>query len=256
MMRQQLRLFLAAAAVPVVAEPIVFAISYSRSASRRCVTCAARREPRDVRPMGAALRRLAALGQRLEAAVDVHRLLVRVVDELYDLDLGNIAIIDADGRVILGGDDDMGAHQVPLTAYGRRVGALHCTLPTGGLRRRDRQLLDDLAGHLAGVLHAHAFTAQLQQAREQLVLAREEERRRLRRDLHDGLGPSLAGHLLRLDVVAAKVAGQPSVVADLDALRDELRAAMVDVRRVVEGLRHRLSTSSECEVRWNKRSVG
>jgi signal transduction histidine kinase len=315
LMRQQLRLFLVAAAVPVVAVPIVFTISYSlgpwifagtvlplpvaigfavlarglydlRTAVNRtlvwltlsavvaavyALVIAGIGNRVDMRgaswlpwlaaavvavsfaPLRDLLQRgvnrvtfgrweqpydvLAALGQRLEAAVDVHRLLVRVVEELHGLDLRNVAIVDADGRVILGAVDDMGAHQVPLTAYGRRVGTLHCTLPTGGLRRRDRQLLDDLAGHLAGVLHAHALTVQLQQAREQLVLAREEERRRLRRDLHDGLGPSLAGHLLRLDVVAAKVADQPSVAADLDALRDELRATMLDVRRVVEGLR-------------------
>jgi signal transduction histidine kinase len=315
LMRQQLRLFLAAAALPVVAVPIVFAISYSlgpwvfagtvvplpiaigfavlarglydlRTAVNRtlvwltlsavvaavyALVIAGIGNRVDMRgaswlpwlaaavvavsfaPLRDLLQRgvnrvtfgrweqpydvLAALGQRLEAAVDVHRLLVRVVDELHGLDLGSIAIIDADGRVILGPDDSVGAHRVPLTAYGRRVGTLHCTLPPGGLRRRDRQLLDDLAGHLAGVLHAYALTAQLQLTRERLVLAREEERRRLRRDLHDGLGPSLAGHLLRLDVVAAKVAGQPAVTADLDSLRDELRATMLDVRRVVEGLR-------------------
>jgi signal transduction histidine kinase len=180
---------------------------------------------------------LAALGQRLEASTDVHGLLARVVEELHGLDLAAVAICDGGGRVIAGVDPTIGSHTVPLTAYGRAVGTLCCTLPPGGLRGRDRQLLEDLAGHVAGVLHAHALTAQLQQARERLVVAREEERRRLRRDLHDGLGPSLAGHLLRLDLVAAKLHGQPEVVADVDALREDLRATMLDVRRVVEGLR-------------------
>jgi signal transduction histidine kinase len=180
---------------------------------------------------------LAALGQRLEASADVTRLLDRVVEELHSLDLRKVAICDVSGRAVTGDASAAGDDMVPLTAYGLPVGTLRCTLPTAGLRGRDRQLLDDLAGHIGGVLHAHALTAELQRARERLVLAREEERRRLRRDLHDGLGPSLAGHVLRLDVVARKVRNDPTVAADVDALRDELGMTMLDIRRVVEGLR-------------------
>jgi signal transduction histidine kinase len=180
---------------------------------------------------------LAGLGQRLEESADVRRLLDRVVDELHGLDLTDVAICDAAGQVIAGDVSVMGRDELPLTAYGSWVGTLRCTLPSAGLRGRDRRLLDDLARHLGGVLHAHALTDELQRARERLVVAREEERRRLRRDLHDGLGPSLAGHLLRLDVVAGKVRNEPDVATDIDALRDELRDTMLDVRRVVEGLR-------------------
>jgi signal transduction histidine kinase len=181
---------------------------------------------------------LADLGQRLEASTDVERLLAHVAVELGRLGLAEVRIIDAEGSVLAGRSQPSGDPVVmPLTAYGQAVGTLCYLRPTWSERARDRRLLDDLAGHLGGVLHAYELTGDLQRARERLVLAREEERRRLRRDLHDGLGPALAGHLLRLDVIAGKVGRKSAASADIDALRDELRGTVGEIRRVVEGLR-------------------
>jgi signal transduction histidine kinase len=177
-------------------------------------------------------------GQRLEGSADVERLIVDVADELQGLGLRSVAVADAAGQVVAGADelsDDVVT--VPLTAYGEPVGTLHYRPPISPLRPRDQRLLDDLAGHLGGVLHALRLTTELQRARESLVLAREEERRRLRRDLHDGLGPALAGHLLRLDVLATRVPPESAARADVDALRSDLQKTVLEVRRVVEGLR-------------------
>lgn len=181
---------------------------------------------------------LAALGQRVEAAVEVERLLADVAVELEGLGLRDVSIVDMTGTPLVGSGTDVdGSSDLRLSAYGEEVGELKFVPPPTPLRARDRQLLDDLAGHLGGILHSHRLTLDLQRAREQLVLGREEERRRLRRDLHDGLGPALAGHLLRLDVLAGRMHTDPSAAADIDTLRSDLRETMNEVRRVVEGLR-------------------
>jgi signal transduction histidine kinase len=69
-------------------------------------------------------------------------------------------------------------------------------------------------------------------------VAREEERRRLRRDLHDGLGPTLAAIGMRAEAAAAVTTDDPEAGRrQLDALGDEIRVALADVRRLVDGLR-------------------
>jgi signal transduction histidine kinase len=81
------------------------------------------------------------------------------------------------------------------------------------------------------------LTEDLRRSRERIVTAREEERRRLRRDLHDGLGPQLTGVALGLDVASDSIAATaPGLAADVDKLREELQDAIQDVRRLVNGL--------------------
>jgi signal transduction histidine kinase len=78
----------------------------------------------------------------------------------------------------------------------------------------------------------------LQRARERLVLAREEERRRLRRDLHDGIGPALAGLTLKAETARALLPpGAEDASRQLQVLSEEIRQTVTDVRHVVEGLR-------------------
>jgi len=177
---------------------------------------------------------LAMLGKQVEASADVDRLLAEVQSELESLGLREVRVAAADDKDGAAGDAVVA---IPLSAYGLLVGTLTYREPDPPLRVRDRRLIEDLAGHLGGVLHARMLMQDLQRARERLVLGREEERRRLRRDLHDGLGPALAGHLLRLDVIAGRVGADAEAAQLVDALRDELRDTVQDVRRLVEGLR-------------------
>ncbi|MDP9471294.1 MAG: histidine kinase [Chloroflexota bacterium] len=63
--------------------------------------------------------------------------------------------------------------------------------------------------------HAASLTAALRRSRERVVTAREEERRRLRRDLHDGLGPALASQTLKAGVARALLAQDPAAAQQL-----------------------------------------
>jgi signal transduction histidine kinase len=102
----------------------------------------------------------------------------------------------------------------------------------------DRRLLEDLARQAEVAVHAVRLTTDLQRSRESLVTTREEERRRLRRDLHDGLGPTLASFALRLNAARKLVRPKPEDAEEmLSRLKDQTQDTVGDVRRLVYGLR-------------------
>jgi signal transduction histidine kinase len=102
----------------------------------------------------------------------------------------------------------------------------------------DRRILDEIARHAEAAAYAVRLTADLQRSRERLVNAREEERRRLRRDLHDGLGPQLATLTLKLDAARNLLGSEPRAADVLLAgLKTQLQAAISDIRRLVYDLR-------------------
>ena len=126
-----------------------------------------------------------------------------------------------------------------MTFQGEDVGALVVGPRTGdSFTTADRRLLEELARHAGAVVHATRLTWELQASRERLVTAQEEVRRRLRRDLHDGLGPTLAGAVFQVDIARdALPADAASADAQLGALRAQLQAAVESIRGMAYALR-------------------
>ena len=130
--------------------------------------------------------------------------------------------------------------ELDIAYRGDHVGRL--VLPVVGVRsmlsRRDQGLLVDLVRQAAIAIRASLLASEVQESRERLVLGREDDRRRIRRDLHDGLGPALGGVALRLQAADNAVETDPARARELVTLaRTEVREALDDVRRLVHDLR-------------------
>jgi signal transduction histidine kinase len=144
-----------------------------------------------------------------------------------------------DGDVIEHGTPSLPLHAVELHYGGAPVGTLSVArrTPQEPLRADDVALLELLAGPIGITVHATRLAAEVTVSRERLLEATEQERSRLRHDLHDGLGASLTGVGLGLE--AAQLAAEnPEALRPLLArLRAEVAESLTDVRRLVDGLR-------------------
>ena len=189
---------------------------------------------------------LSRLGQRLKAATTPEAVLPAIVETVAQslkLPYAAIALKRDDGTFeTIAARGSRGAAPIVLPlAYGMEtIGQLILSPRVPGERfdPADRRLLDDLARHAEAAAYAVRLTADLQRSRERLVNAREEERRRLRRDLHDGLGPQLATLTLKLDAACNLLAREPQTAeALLAGIKAQTQAAISDIRRLVYDLR-------------------
>jgi two-component system, NarL family, sensor kinase len=149
--------------------------------------------------------------------------------------------IERDGRVLASdGEVPERVHPWPLTRGGKAEGQLTVGLRVGerDLAAADRRALAILADPVAVAVHSTVVSDELQASRERIIAAREEERRRLRRELHDGLGPTLTGIAFAADAAANTIDTDPEESQRLlTSLRRDTRVALADVRRLVDNLR-------------------
>ena len=187
---------------------------------------------------------LARLGRRVEEAADPETALNSVVKTIADslrLPYAALELRLGDGwsPAATYGEAPTQVVAFPLTFQRETVGRLLVGMRSRGeqLGPDDVRLLADLARQAGPAAHAVALRRALDASRAGLVTTREEERRRLRRDLHDGLGPTLAGLTLGLDTARSRSASQPELTELLGKLKAETQRAVTDVRRIVYGLR-------------------
>jgi len=191
------------------------------------------------------VRAVARLGQRLRDAPggapsgDVLAGVLQVVCETLRLPWASLHT-DNGAEVASFGRRSAASESISLEHEGRRVGVLVVGLRTGdpALGVADRKVLEILAAPVAVAVHAVLLSQELQRSRERLVAAREEERRRLRRDLHDGLGPILTAVTLKADAARSVLDTAPNQADELLAeLRGDAKQAIGDLRRVIYDLR-------------------
>jgi signal transduction histidine kinase len=195
---------------------------------------------------------LSRLGQRLEGTLapeDMLPTIVETVKESLKLPYTAITVKQEDAFVVVAasGTPVNEALSLPLVYQNRPVGQLllGSRAPGESFSSADRRLLDDLAREAGVAVHAvrlttnlQRMTEDLQRSRERLVNTREEERRRLRRDLHDGLGPTLASLAQLLDTARVLVPRDPDAAVELlGDLKGKVKTTITDIRRLVYALR-------------------
>lgn len=187
---------------------------------------------------------VSALASRLENTPIVASMLPEIVETVAAaLRLPHMAIeIQARGRSETAasvGTPTGELYRMPLTYHGERVGNLVVGRRSAQreLTRPDRIALAEVARHAGAAVYTARLTRDLRRSRDRMVHAREMERRRILHELHDGVGPTLAAVALGLDVSRRTVGDDTPTGELLGRLRDELQAAIVEIRRLAHGLR-------------------
>jgi signal transduction histidine kinase len=185
---------------------------------------------------------LSQLGQHLETALAPTAILSTIVETIgrtLKLAFVEIRLSDDEAQPVSFGEAQARTLVFPLTYQNETVGELHVAPRAGeSLSSADHNLLEDLARQAGIAIHAAQVTVDLQRSRERLVLAREEERRRLRRDLHDDLAPTLASLGLTASTAVDLIATNPTKATELvKELQTEIRATVGNIRHLVYDLR-------------------
>jgi signal transduction histidine kinase len=195
---------------------------------------------------------LSGLSRQLEGSLSPEATLPAVVETIaHTLKLPYVAIaLKQEGEFKISASYGLAGeelYQLPLIYQGEIIGQLRLSTrsPNEPFTAAEQRLLRDIAHHIGVTAHNVLLTRDLRQlaedlqrSREELVKSREEERRRLRRDLHDDLGPQLASLKLNLDVARKQVPRDPGAAeALLLELRTQCQATIANIRQLAYDLR-------------------
>jgi len=189
---------------------------------------------------------LTRLGQRLESALapdSVLQTIVETIAQTLRLPYAAISLLDNAQATIFASTPNLPPSELihlPLAYQSERVGELILAVRSKGesFSPADMNLINIIAQQAGVAAYTVRLNNDLRSSRERLVTAREEERRRLRRDLHDGVGPILASLLQRLDAVRILIARDPEKAADMaEELKGQVKTTIADIRRLVYALR-------------------
>ncbi|MEV4896492.1 sensor histidine kinase [Nonomuraea sp. NPDC055795] len=222
--------------VAAVLAATVVAVAYApvRDRARRWVNrmLTGRAEPYEV---------VSALAERLEEASGPGGPLpeaARAVSRAFGSPYVRVELDGQDGGTLTAehGEPRADALVLPITYRGERIGRL-ALVPRGRLAEADQRLLADVVRQTAAAVRAAALTEELRLSRGRLVTGVAEERRRLRRDLHDGLGPAMAAAALKVEAARNLLARDPRAAGEvLGQVRGDLGTVIEDVRRLVHNL--------------------
>jgi two-component system, NarL family, sensor kinase len=195
---------------------------------------------------------LGRLSERLEAVAAVQSVLPTIVEtvaEAFKLPYAAIALKEGEQVTIAAAytrspefppQDNISMEILPLVYQLETIGQMILAprAPREPFSQGDRRLLETIARQAGVAAYNVRLTQDLQRSRERLVTTREEERRRLRRDLHDGLGPVLASMSFKLDAVHNLADRDAIAVKKMAAeLKTQIQAALGDIRRIAYDLR-------------------
>ncbi|AWT41006.1 two-component sensor histidine kinase [Streptomyces actuosus] len=178
-------------------------------------------------------RRVAPAGEPAEAMqhlVDALRSALRLPYAAFE----SPAVAAASGTPAAGA----GWRSFPCRALGRELGVLRVGRRSVNdpWTAKEQAAVEEVADRAGTLAYAAGLVEDIARSRSRILSVREEERRRLRADLHDGIGPSLAGTAHQLDALARRI-DDPCLADCARTLRDRLRSTVVDLRTVVQGLR-------------------